>query len=187
MAYLHIVKPKGIVVWLTGLSGAGKTTIVQNLGQKLQQKEYLYVILDGDEMRKHLNQDLGFTDADRKENVRRTAEIARMFADRGAIVLCSMMSPMREMRTIAQNIIEKERFWEVFVDCPIAVCMQRDVKGLYAKFQRGEIQHLTGMDSPFEKPLTPFMKLDTTMLSVEEASNQLLQKLLTLAHQDDLS
>jgi bifunctional enzyme CysN/CysC len=150
---------KPAVLWFTGLSGAGKSTIANLVEKKLQAEGRHTYLLDGDNVRHGLNRDLGFTDADRVENIRRVAEVARLMADAGLIVLVSFISPFRAERDMARAMLPEGEFFEVFVDTPLAVAEQRDVKGLYKKARAGQLKHFTGVDSPYEAPETPELRL----------------------------
>ncbi|HEY4113243.1 MAG TPA: sulfate adenylyltransferase subunit CysN [Rhizomicrobium sp.] len=162
------------VLWFTGLSGSGKSTIA-NLVEKALLKDGRHTyLLDGDNVRHGLNRDLGFTDADRVENIRRVAEAARLFVDAGEIVLVSFISPFRGERRMARELLEKGEFIEVFVDTPIEICMQRDPKGLYQKAAAGEIKNFTGIDSPYEGPENPELTLHTVETTPEELANKIL-------------
>jgi bifunctional enzyme CysN/CysC len=149
------------VLWFTGLSGSGKSTIANLVERTLFAQGRHTYLLDGDNVRHGLNRDLGFTDVDRVENIRRVAEAAKLFADAGLIVLVSFISPFRSERRLARELMQSGEFIEIFVDTPIEVCMQRDVKGLYAKAQRGEIKNFTGIDSPYEAPEAAELTLKT--------------------------
>ncbi len=172
----QLLKQKGIAIWFTGLSGSGKTTIAIALEKKLYEKGLLTQILDGDNIRTGINNNLGFSDADRVENIRRIAEITKLFVNSGIITICCFVSPTEEIRTIAKNIIGKENFVEVFVNTPIEICEKRDVKGLYAKARKGEIKDFTGINAPFEAPVNPAIEL-TDKLSVEESVQKIIEKL----------
>ena len=148
-----LLKQKSPVIWLTGLSGSGKSTIANELANKLQQMGKLAYILDGDNVRMGLNKDLGFSDDDRKENIRRIAEIAKLLSDAGVIVITAFISPFREERENAKDIIGRDNFIEVFVRTSLETCEKRDPKGLYKKARAGEIPMFTGIDSPYEEPL----------------------------------
>ena len=165
---------QGKVVWFTGLSGSGKSTIANVLEQRLHQRGVLTYILDGDNVRQGLNRDLGFTDADRVENIRRTAEVAKLLLDAGAVVITAFISPFRSERDMARQLFEPGEFIEVHLDVPLEVVEQRDPKGLYRKVRSGELPHFTGIDSPYEAPQTPELKLDTDALSVEESVERIL-------------
>lgn len=158
------------VFWLTGLSGSGKSTIAAAVERQLFNDGHHVVLLDGDNVRTGLCGDLGFSLEDRRENIRRIAEAAKLFAAAGAQVLCSFVSPTREIRSLARNIIGAEDFYEVFVNTPLAVCEARDVKGLYAKARAGEIKGFTGIDSPYEAPAAPFLNLATDDQTVEQSA-----------------
>lgn len=149
----QLLKQKSPVIWLTGLSGSGKSTIANELAIKLQQEGKLAYILDGDNVRMGLNKDLGFSDGDRKENIRRIAEVAKLLSDAGVIVITAFISPFREEREKAKEIIGKDNFIEVFVRTSLETCEKRDPKGLYKKARAGEIPMFTGIDSPYEEPL----------------------------------
>nr|WP_281201734.1 adenylyl-sulfate kinase [Pseudohongiella acticola] len=164
------------VLWLTGLSGAGKTTIANQVAQSLRDTGRACYILDGDNVRKGLCQDLGFSDSDRVENIRRVAEVARLMMDAGLIVIVALISPFRAERDAARNTIGNDRFIEVYIDTPLAVAEQRDVKGLYKKARNGEIENFTGIASPYEIPLTPTLIIST----VNESPQQSAAKVLAL-------
>ncbi|MFI4935222.1 MAG: sulfate adenylyltransferase subunit CysN [Caulobacterales bacterium] len=163
------------VLWFTGLSGAGKSAIANLVEKKLQAMGRHTYLLDGDNVRHGLNRDLGFTDADRVENIRRVAEVAKLMADAGLIVLVSFISPFRSERRLARDMMPSGEFLEVFVDTPLAVAEARDVKGLYAKARRGELKNFTGIDSPYEAPENPEIHVDTTELSAAEAAELIVQ------------
>ncbi|MEM1357771.1 MAG: adenylyl-sulfate kinase [Bacteroidota bacterium] len=162
------------VFWLTGLSGSGKSTIATAVERQLFKEGNFVVLLDGDNVRTGLCGDLGFSLEDRRENIRRIAEAAKLFAGAGAQVLCSFVSPTRSIRALAKEIIGAEDFHEIFVNTPLEVCEARDVKGLYAKARAGEIKGFTGIDSPYEAPEAPFLDLKTENLTVEQAAAALI-------------
>ncbi|HVV18705.1 MAG TPA: adenylyl-sulfate kinase, partial [Pseudonocardiaceae bacterium] len=151
---------RAAVVWFTGLSGAGKSTVADLVERRLHEQGFHTYLLDGDNVRHGLNSDLGFTDADRAENIRRVAHLARLMADAGLIVLASFISPFRAERRLARGLFGDGEFIEVHVDAPLAVAEARDHKGLYAKARRGELPNFTGVDSPYERPETPELRLD---------------------------
>jgi len=165
------------VLWLTGLSGAGKSTIANLLEKKLQAIGRHTYLLDGDNVRHGLNKDLGFTAADRVENIRRIAEVAKLMVDAGLIVITAFISPFRAERRMARDLLQEGEFMEIFVDTPLRVAEERDPKGLYKKARRGEIKNFTGIDSPYEDPETPEIRLDTTALTPEDAADRLLAEL----------
>jgi len=165
------------VVWFTGLSGAGKSTIANLLEKQLHAKGHHTYVLDGDNVRHGLNRDLGFTDADRVENIRRIAEVSRLMVDAGLIVLVSFISPFRAERRMARTLFESGEFVEVFVDTPVGVAEARDPKGLFKKARRGELKNFTGVDSPYEAPEQPEVRVDTTSLSPEQSVAAILQEL----------
>ena len=167
------------ILWFTGLSGAGKSTIADRVEQKLHALGKHTYLLDGDNIRHGINKDLGFTEGDRVENIRRIAEIAKLMVDAGLIVIVSFISPFRAERRMVREIVEKDEFAEIFVDTPIDVCEVRDPKGLYAKARRGDLVNFTGIDSPYEPPENPELRIETTKMSVEEAAEcvvELFQK-----------
>jgi bifunctional enzyme CysN/CysC len=165
---------KPCVIWFTGLSGAGKSTIANHLEQRLHASGYHTYLLDGDNVRHGLNKDLGFTEADRVENIRRVAEVARLMADAGLIVLVSLISPFRAERRMARELLDAGEFLEIFVDTPLDVAESRDPKGLYRKARRGELKNFTGVDSPYEAPENADLRLDTTRLSPTQAVDEIL-------------
>ncbi|WP_035907694.1 adenylyl-sulfate kinase [Lebetimonas sp. JH369] len=156
-----IKNQKGCVLWFTGLSGSGKSTIANELEYELNKMRYHTYLLDGDNIRHGLIKNLGFSDLDRKENIRRISEVAKLFVDAGIITITAFISPFIEDREKAREIIGTKNFIEVFVDTPLEVCIQRDPKGLYKKALNGEIKNFTGIDSPYERPLSPEIIIDT--------------------------
>ncbi|GAB1425250.1 sulfate adenylyltransferase subunit CysN [Thauera terpenica] len=177
IARASIKHQQGCVLWFTGLSGAGKSAIANLVEQKLHGLGHHTYLLDGDNVRHGLNKDLGFTDADRVENIRRVGEVARLMVDAGLIVLTAFISPFRAERSMARSLVEEGEFVEVFVDTPLEVAEQRDVKGLYKKARRGELKNFTGIDSPYEAPEEPEIRLDTTRLSLEAAADAVITTL----------
>lgn len=169
---------RGIMIWFTGLSGSGKSTVAIALERELQKRGLLCRNLDGDNIRSGINNNLGFSAEDRVENIRRIAEIGKLFVDTGIITLAAFISPNNDIREMAARIIGKEDFMEIYVSTPLEECERRDVKGLYAKARRGEIRNFTGISAPFEAPEHPALSLDTSVLSVEESVNQLLALIL---------
>jgi len=162
------------VIWFTGLSGAGKSTIANAVEKRLHALARHTYLLDGDNVRHGLNKDLGFTDADRVENIRRVAEVARLMVDAGLVVLVSFISPFRSERRMARALVGEGEFIEVFVDTPLDVAESRDPKGLYRKARRGELKNFTGVDSPYEVPEHPELRLDTTRLTADQCAETLL-------------
>ena len=163
------------VLWFTGLSGAGKSTIANIVEKKLNAKGKHTYLLDGDNVRYGLNKDLGFTDEERIENIRRVGEVAKLFVDAGIITIASFISPFRSDRRMVRNLFEEDEFIEVFVSAPLELCEKRDPKGLYKKARAGEIPHFTGIDSPYETPEREHIILDTTVLTAEESADQLVE------------
>ena len=168
---------RACVLWLTGLSGAGKSTIANRVEKKLTAEGHHTYLLDGDNVRHGLNKDLGFTAQDRVENIRRVAEVAKLMVDAGLIVLVSFISPFRTERRMARALFEPGEFFEVFVDTPLVEAERRDVKGLYRKARRGELKNFTGIDSPYERPEHPEIRIDTTSVSPEEAAERIVTEL----------
>lgn len=163
------------LVWFTGLSGSGKSTLASAFEKYLFDKGFQTYILDGDNVRSGLNSDLDFSDNSRRENIRRIAEVSRLFLDAGVVVLTAFISPFREDRQQAKDLVGESNFIEVFVDTPLEICEQRDVKGLYAKARAGKIANFTGIDSPFERPTSPDVHILTAGKSVEESLQELIQ------------
>ena len=174
----ELLHQHSVMIWFTGLSGSGKSTIAIALERELQKRGLLCRILDGDNIRSGINNNLGFSEEDRVENIRRIAEIGKLFVDTGIITIAAFISPNNDIREMAANIIGKENFLEIFVSTPIEECERRDVKGLYAKARRGEIKNFTGISAPFEAPANPALSIDTSKLSVEESVNKLLELIL---------
>lgn len=173
----QLLGQKGVMLWFTGLSGSGKSTVAIALERELQKRGLLCRILDGDNIRTGINANLGFSADDRRENIRRVAEVAKLFVDTGIITIAAFVSPTEDLRNLAQHIIGKDDFKEIFISTPIEECERRDVKGLYARARRGEVKNFTGISAPFEAPQHPALSLDTSKLSLEESVTQLLQLL----------
>lgn len=174
----QLLGQRGIMIWFTGLSGSGKSTIAIALERELSQRGLLCRILDGDNIRSGINNNLGFSADDRRENIRRIAEVGKLFVDTGIITLAAFISPDNEMRGMASDIIGADSFLEVYVSTPLEECVRRDVKGLYAKARRGEIKNFTGISAPFEAPMSPALDLDTSKLSLQESVERLLEMIL---------
>lgn len=160
------------LIWFTGLSGSGKSTLANAVESQLFEDGYMTYLLDGDNIRTGLNKDLSFSNEDRIENIRRIAEVAKLMMDAGILVVSAFISPFREERDMIANLVGKENFLEVFVDCPIEICEKRDVKGLYAKARSGVIKNFTGIDSPYEEPLNPTVHIHSDK---EELSNSVIK------------
>ena len=173
-----LLKQHSVMVWFTGLSGSGKSTIAIALERELHKRGLLCRILDGDNIRSGINNNLGFTEADRVENIRRIAEVSKLFLDTGVITIAAFISPNNDIREMAADIIGQDDFLEVYVSTPLEECERRDVKGLYAKARKGEIKNFTGISAPFEEPAHPAQTLDTSVLSLEESVNKLLELIL---------
>ena len=176
----ELLQHRSKVIWMTGLSGSGKTTIAIALEQKLRDKGYLTQVLDGDNVRTGINNNLGFSEEDRIENIRRIAEVSKLFLNCGVITINCFVSPTIAIRANAKKIIGDDNFVEVFVNTPLEICEQRDVKGLYKKARAGEIKDFTGIDAPFEVPTNPQVDVKTADLTVEEATSQILKHILPL-------
>ena len=172
----ELLNQTGLVIWMVGLSGSGKSTLAKGLENRLHELGHLTMLLDGDNLRTGINNNLGFTDDDRSENIRRAAEVAKLFAYNGIITICSFISPTEVIRNEAKKIIG-DKYCEVFVNCPIEICEQRDVKGLYAKVRNGEIKNFTGIDSPFERPMHPSIEVHTNTMSLDESLELLLNEI----------
>lgn len=172
-----LLKQKGVCLWFTGLSGSGKSTLAREVEKRLYGSGQLCYVLDGDNVRHGLNGDLGFSDEDRKENIRRIGEVSKLFVDAGMITLTAFISPFRVDREAVRDILEQGRFVEVYVDCPLDICEQRDVKGLYAKARNNEISAFTGITSPYEAPEKPEIRVDTGSLSLEESAGIIIDYL----------
>jgi len=170
---------KGFVVWFTGLPGSGKTTLANGVAEKLREKGYRVEVIDGDWARKTISLGAGFTREERKIHLHRIAWVARLLARNGVIVLCSFVSPYREVRRMIREIIEEEApFIEIYVQCPLEECIRRDPKGLYKKALRGEIKHFTGISDPYEPPENPDIIVDTVNYTVEENINKIMNFLM---------
>lgn len=181
-----LLKQHSRVIWLTGLSGSGKTTVGRQVEMELNRRGYLTQVLDGDNIRTGINNNLGFTEEDRTENIRRIAEVSKLFMNCGIICINSFISPTRDIRHLAQEIIGKENFIEVYINAPLEVCEQRDVKGLYQKAREGKIKNFTGIDAPFEPPIKPDIELKTAELSVEESAQKALDYILPIIEYKNL-
>lgn len=171
---------RGLCIWMTGLSGSGKSTLAAELEHLLYAEGIHTMVLDGDNVRAGINSDLGFSEADRTENIRRIAEVARLFVQNGAVVICCFVSPTIAIREQARTIIGANDFIEVFIDAPLEECERRDVKGLYAKARAGEVKDFTGISSPFEPPPTPAVRIATSGRSVADCGSELVAMILPL-------
>ena len=164
-------------MWFTGLSGAGKSTVADAVEQKLFELGHHTYLLDGDNVRHGLNKDLGFSDADRVENIRRIGEMAKLFADAGLIVMSAFISPFRSDRKLVRDLVEEKEFVEVYISTPLSTCEQRDPKGLYKKARSGQIKNFTGIDSEYEAPVSPEVTLNTAELNVDECVDRVISYL----------
>lgn len=170
----QLLHQRGMMLWFTGLSGSGKSTVAIALERELHRRGRLCRILDGDNIRSGINANLGFSAEDRRENIRRIAEVSRLFVDTGIITIAAFISPTEEIRRMAADIIGPADFKEIYISTPLEECERRDVKGLYAKARRGEIPDFTGISAPFEAPQHPALTLDTSVLSLEESVARLM-------------
>lgn len=175
-----LLHQQGCVFWFTGLSGSGKSTLALKLEQELYSRGFITKLLDGDNIRSGLNSNLGFSEEDRMENIRRIAEVSKLFAEIGIITLNCFVSPTVAMRSKAKDIIGNNFFYEIFINAPLEVCKQRDIKGLYKKASRGEIQNFTGIHQPFESSVHPFMEIRTDKHAVDYCVDMILEKILPI-------
>ena len=173
-----LLNQKGCVIWFTGLSGSGKSTLANAVEHVLHQQRHHTYVLDGDNVRHGLNKNLGFSPEDREENIRRVGEVAKLFADAGTVVMTAFISPYRADRDQARELITEGRFVEVFVDCPLEVCEERDTKGLYKKARAGEIKEFTGISAPYEPPLNPEVTVNSAKLSIKECAETIVSALV---------
>jgi bifunctional enzyme CysN/CysC len=176
--HANLKNQKPSVFWMTGLSGSGKSTIANVVQKKLLQMNYHTFLLDGDNLRHGLNKDLGFTDVDRIENIRRAGEVAKIMTDAGLIVIAAFISPFRSERKMLRDMMNLDEFIEVFIDTDLSVAEERDVKGLYAKARSGQLKNFTGIDSPYEAPEKPEIHIDTTKMTIDEAAEKIVSWLL---------
>ncbi len=172
-----LMKQRGVTVWLTGLSGSGKSTIAVEIEHALLENKHQAYILDGDNIRHGLNKNLGFSPEDRSENIRRIGEVAKLFTDANIITITAFISPYRQDRDNARKLQKEGEFIEVYVKCPIEVCEQRDTKGLYKKARAGEVKEFTGISAPYEEPLNAELTIDTSKMSLEESTRAVLNYL----------
>lgn len=177
---IRLLGQRPLLLWFTGLSGSGKSTLSDSVEQEFYRRGFKTYLLDGDNIRHGLNNNIDFSEEGRRENIRRIGEVAKLFMDAGIIVLTAFISPFREDRDRVRNLVAPGSFIEIYVECPLEVCEQRDVKGLYAKARRGEIPNFTGISSPFEEPLQPEITVHTAEDDIESCTNQILGKTLKL-------
>lgn len=163
-----LLHQRGIMIWMTGLSGSGKSTVAIGVERELHNRGILCRILDGDNIRAGINSNLGFSEEDRRENIRRIAEIGKLFVDTGIVTIACFVSPTTELREMARKIIGEKDFREVYIATPLAECERRDVKGLYARARRGEVKDFTGISAPFEAPTNPDLSFDTSKMTLKE-------------------
>ncbi|MCR5534327.1 MAG: adenylyl-sulfate kinase [Bacteroidaceae bacterium] len=170
---------RGVMVWFTGLSGSGKSTIAMGVERELHKRGILCRILDGDNIRAGINSNLGFSSEDRMENIRRIAEIGKLFVQTGVVTLACFVSPTNDVRRLARDIIGEQDFKEVYVSTPLEECERRDVKGLYARARKGEVKDFTGISAPFETPENPTLEVDTSCLSLEESVKRVVDMVVS--------
>jgi adenylylsulfate kinase len=166
---------KSAILWFTGLSGSGKSTLAYTLEEELYKRGIHTYILDGDNIRKGLNKDLGFSEKDRQENIRRIGEVAKLFVDAGLIVLVATISPFKKDRLFVRNLVEPDEFIEIYVKCPLEICEIRDPKGLYKKARKGLIKNFTGIDSPYEEPDNPEIVIETDKETIQEGVSKIIK------------
>lgn len=174
----QFLNQRSLVIWFTGLSGSGKTTLAENLEKDLFNRGFISQILDGDQIRKGLNSNLGYSEEDREENIRRVAEISKLYMNCGIICINSFISPTRKIRQLAKDIIGEENFMEIFLDASVEVCEKRDLKGLYKAAREGKIPEFTGISAPYEAPLSPDIRINTGEQSVEESLEKCLEAII---------
>ena len=174
---VKLMKQKGVTIWLTGLSGSGKSTIAVEIEHALLENKHLAYILDGDNIRHGLNKILGFSPEDRTENIRRIGEVAKLFTDANMIAITAFISPYRQDRDNVRKLLKDGEFIEIYVKCPLDVCEQRDTKGLYKKARAGEVKEFTGISAPYEEPLHPELTIDTSTMTVDESTRTVLNYL----------
>lgn len=168
---------RGVLLWMTGLSGSGKSTVAIALERELHRRGCLVRLLDGDNVRTGINRGLGFSEEDRRENIRRIAEVSKLFVETGVITIACFVSPTRDLREMARDIVGADDFREIYISTPLEECERRDVKGLYARARRGEVKNFTGISAPFEAPEHPALSLDTSVLPVEESVQRIIELL----------
>ena len=174
---IKLLSQKGVTIWLTGLSGSGKSTIAVEIEHALIENKHQAYILDGDNIRHGLNKNLGFSPEDRTENIRRIGEVAKLFTDANIITITAFISPYRQDRDNVRKLLKDGEFVEVYIKCPIDVCEQRDTKGLYKKARAGEVKEFTGISAPYEEPLNPELTIDTSTMTVDESTRAIVQYL----------
>ena len=181
-----LTKQKPLLIWLSGLSGSGKSTIANQLEKKLYSNGFLSYLLDGDNIRVGLNKDLGFSDEDRKENIRRIAEVSKLMIDAGIIVITAFISPFQKERNFARKLVKKSNYFLVHVECSIEKCEERDVKGLYKKVRDGKIKNFTGIDSPYEKPKKANLIVNTENENIDESVNKIFTSIYNKIKMNEL-
>lgn len=174
----NLNQQRSAIIWFTGLSGSGKTTVANALEHRLHKYSFRTYLLDGDNVRHGLSNDLGFCDNDRTENIRRIGEVSKLFIDAGVMVLATFISPFISDRKFVRNIVNQTEFIEIFIKCPLQLCEDRDVKGLYKKARSGEIKQFTGIDSPYEEPHDPEITIDTSELNIDESVDHIINYLV---------
>ena len=175
-----MLKQKPMVIWLTGLSGSGKTTLANEISNELKRNKYVTKLLDGDSIRRGINKELGFSDRDRHENIRRVAEISKLFIGCEIICVNAFITPTNEIREMVYEILGRENIFEIFVNAPLHVCEKRDTKGLYSKARKGYLKNFSGIDSPFEPPQNPNLEVNTDKQTVKQSIDICIPKILSL-------
>lgn len=181
----NLLRQRGKVIWLTGLSGSGKTTIAKGIEEVLHREGFVCQVLDGDNIRSGINNNLGFSPEDRLENIRRIAEVSKLFINCGIITINSFISPTEKIRQIARDIIGKDDLITVYINAPVSICEQRDVKGLYKKAREGKIHDFTGVDTPYDPPENPDVEVQTDILSAGESVERILEYVMPLIRMDE--
>ncbi|MEZ5006532.1 MAG: adenylyl-sulfate kinase [Chitinophagales bacterium] len=176
----NLLKQHSAVFWMTGLSGSGKSTVAKGVEKLLHEKGFLTQVLDGDNIRSGINNNLGFSESDRLENIRRISEVSKLFVDCGIITINSFVSPTKAIRQQAKDIIGEDNFFEIYINAPFSVCEERDVKGLYAKARKGEIKNFTGLDAPFEAPENPALEVKTFEEPIEDSVKKVVEFMLPI-------
>lgn len=174
-----LLKQRSLVIWMVGLSGSGKSTLARLLENTLYENGYLTQILDGDNLRTGVNNNLGFAAEDREENIRRAAEVSKLFMECGIITICSFISPSEKIRKMAKKIISSDKYFEVFINSSLEACEKRDVKGLYERARKGELKDFTGIDAPFEAPINPDLEIRTDLYDINKSHALLVETILT--------
>lgn len=180
-----LLKQRGMMVWFTGLSGSGKSTVALGVERELHARGLLCRILDGDNIRAGINNNLGFSQEDRVENIRRIAEVGKLFVETGVVTLACFVSPTEDIRQMAKSIVGENDFYEIYVSTPLAECERRDVKGLYARARQGQVKDFTGISAPFEAPRHPALSIDTSCQPLEKSVGQVVELIMEIQHRNE--